>query len=384
MITPEDIKKKARRLYAGKFLVAWLKNEPFFPLVIPAHKGRTTDDYGKRLDELNLLLSRDKSQVGYGYTVALKNINTRKQSFQSVPQEIYFESQADFLKFLRKETEFSSFKDDVGLIKASLPELSAWVAVNPLQVIKNSGKWQDLIQVCRYFRQNPRSGLYIRELPIQVHTKFIETNKGILKRLLDFLLPPGMIQTEQSSFEKRYGLKFKEDLIRIRILDQKLAGELLNGITDLSLPLSQVAGLNLPCCKVFIVENIMNFLTFPLVRQSVVIWGRGFAVENLKAVKWLKDKTIVYWGDIDPQGFQILALLRSRYPQTKSMMMDLETFDLFQPYTVQATDCKQDTLNHLTADEKHLFQKLINQHDRNRLEQEKIPHSYALKQIFKI
>jgi hypothetical protein len=193
-----------------------------------------------------------------------------------------------------------------------------------------------------------------------------------------------MIQTEQSSFEKRYGLKFKEDLIRIRILDQKLAGELLNGITDLSLPLSQVAGLNLPCCKVFIVENIMNFLTFPDVRQSVVIWGRGFAVENLKAVKWLKDKTIVYWGDIDPQGFQILALLRSRYPQTKSMMMDLETFDLFQPYTVQATDCKQDTLNHLTAGEKRLFQILINQHDRNRLEQEKIPHSYALKQIFKI
>ena len=381
MITPEDIEKKARRLYTGKFLVAWLQNEPFFPLVIPANKGRTTDDYGKRLNELNVLLSRDKSQVGYGYTVTLKNIKTRKQSFQSVPQEIYFESQADFLKFLRKETEFRSFKNDVGRINESLPALKPWVAANPFQVIKNSGKWEDLIKVCRYFRQNPAPGLYIRELPIRVHTKFIEANKGILKKLLDYLLPTAMIQTDENTFEKRFGLKFKEDLIRIRILDRNITIKTLKGISDLALPLSQFAGLNLECGKVFIVENIMNFLTFPVVPQSVVIWGRGFAVENLKFAKWLKDKLIVYWGDIDPQGFQILALLRRHYPQTRSMMMDQKTFDRFQSYAVAATDCKLHTLAHLTVDEMRLFQKLINRHDHNRLEQEKIPHSYVLKRI---
>jgi hypothetical protein len=381
MITPADIKKKARRLYAGKFLKAWLNNERFFPLVIPSNKGRTTDAYGKRLSELNSLLSQEKSQIGYGYTVALKNIKTRQQSFQSVPQQVYFESQFDFLKFLRKEAEFRSFRNDTGLIRKWLPELNDWIVANPQQVIKNSTKWEDLIKVCRYFQQNPRPDLYIRELPIEVHTKFVEENKGILKMLLDYLLPPAIIKMEERSFEKRYGLKIKEDLIRIRFLDQKVARTMPKGINDLSLPISQLALLNPPCRTVFIVENIMNVLTFPSVPQSVVIWGRGYAVENLKAIPWLQDKTMIYWGDIDPQGFQILARLRSHFPKTKSIMMDLETFNEFKNYAVQAPECSVDPVNHLNAKEKRLFQNLIHKCDRNRLEQEKIPHRYALEKI---
>ncbi len=48
--------------------------------------------------------------------------------------------------------------------------------------------------------------MYIRELPVEVHTKFIEENKGVLKNLLDYLLPEGMVHTGETDFEKRFGL----------------------------------------------------------------------------------------------------------------------------------------------------------------------------------
>ncbi len=384
MITPEEIRKKANRLYESKFLAACLKNEPFFPLDIPGDKGNSTDAYSKRFDELSLLLNNEKSKLGYGYTVRLKAVRTRKQGEQSIPDRIYFETESDFLRFLRKGKEFKAFEDAVSTIRDSLPELNEWMIRNPMQIIRHLDKWGDLVKVCRYFRQHPMPGMYIRELLIDVHTKFIEQNKGILKRLLDEVLPDTMMNTEEKDFEKRFGLRYKEDLIRMRILDPQVAQDIVNGIMDISVPLSEFASLNLHCRNVFIVENKMNVLTFPVLPGSVVIWGGGFGVENLCGIRWLEDKHLVYWGDIDTHGFCILSLLRSHFPQTVSMMMDIETFDKFEEFAVKGTACNTKKLNYLTNEENDLFLMLLNRRERNRLEQERIPHRWALEKIHEV
>ncbi|QBD83792.1 hypothetical protein EPA93_45535 [Ktedonosporobacter rubrisoli] len=43
------------------------------------------------------------------------------------------------------------------------------------------GDWSDLIAVCDYFLEHPRPACYIREIPVAVHTKFIEQHSGILR-----------------------------------------------------------------------------------------------------------------------------------------------------------------------------------------------------------
>jgi hypothetical protein len=62
-------------------------------------------------------------------------------------------------------------------------------------------------------------------------------------------------------------------------------------------------------------------------------------------------------------------------------MMDFETFHEFQDLAVTGIDTTVTELANLTHDEHQLFTHLLDIRERNRLEQEKIPHSYALKKI---
>jgi hypothetical protein len=207
--------------------------------------------------------------------------------------------------------------------------------------------------------------------------------------LLDTLIAVH-INNDESDFEKRFNLKYREELIRIRILDEQLAKKLFFGVTDFSIPISQFVSLNIPCKRVFVLENhtnftnfsnIFNFLTLPHLADSMAIFGKGFQIGLLKNAQWLSDKQIVYWGDIDAHGFQILSQIRGYFPQTRSCMMDFETFHEFQDLAVPGTDTTVTELANLTHDEHQLFTHLLDIRERNRLEQEKIPQSYALKKI---
>ena len=255
-----------------------------------------------------------------------------------------------------------------------------------MKVIDHSAKWQDLVAVCQYFVLNPKPMIYIRELPIEVHTKFVEENKGILKSLLDFLIE-SYINTTESYFEKRFNLKYYEPFIRMRILDSALAQHFYSGIADLAIPQSEFYKANIRCKLVFVMENktnfsnAMNFLTLPELHESIAVFGSGYQIELLGNAHWLSDKHIIYWGDIDAHGFHLLSILRSYFPQTKSMMMDFETFDYFRSFRVLGPVPTFNSLPHLTNEESKLFQYLLSQEDCNRLEQERITHKFALNKI---
>jgi hypothetical protein len=161
--------------------------------------------------------------------------------------------------------------------------------------------------------------------------------------LLDILLVD-YINKDESNFEKRFNLKYREELIRIRLLDEQMAKKLFFGINDLSIPQSQFLSLNIPCKRVFVFENhtnfsnIYNFLTLPYLTESIAIFGKGFQIGLLKHAKWLSDKQIIYWGDIDAHGFQILSQIRGYFPQTQSCMMDFDTFNAFKDLAITGID----------------------------------------------
>jgi hypothetical protein len=155
-----------------------------------------------------------------------------------------------------------------------------------------------------------KANLYLRQLPIDIHTKFIEDHTTMLQSLLNFLIPGHIRNNDQKKFAERYFLNHDEPLIRIRILDEKLA--IYKNITDISIGLSDFEQTDWNCKTVLITENKMSFLTLPPLPSAIAIWsGGGFNVSYLRNAGWLKTKEIYYWGDIDEPGFQILHQVRS-------------------------------------------------------------------------
>ena len=144
---------------------------------------------------------------------------------------------------------------------------------------------------------------------------------------------------------------------------------------DFSIPLSQAMTLDLQNHTIIIAENKINFLTIPRAPNSIALFGKGFNIEVLKHCAWLKSCDIVYWGDMDSHGFQILSMLRSYFPHSKSIMMDQETFDAFKEFVVQGHQLALQASLHLTPAEQAMFH-YINTH-QFRLEQEHLSHDYV-------
>lgn len=61
--------------------------------------------------------------------------------------------------------------------------------------------------------------------------------------------------------------------MRIRVLEASIASEYFSGVDDLTMPQSQFCALSLPVQKVFVVENKVNFLTFPKLAGSLADLG---------------------------------------------------------------------------------------------------------------
>lgn len=374
MITPQEITQKAQRHYFP-FLRSKITGEPFFPLAIPFGKPAATVAYTDLKKWVTDLLAQAKATTGYGYTVVLETRATRRYGEQSLPAQILIETERDFLRLLGKQREVDRFCAMVDLTRQQLPQLVDWLARYPQRLVENLNVWPELLQVCAYFLAHPRPGLYLRQLPIAVHTKFIEENSAILRQLLDLLLPAEAIQPEESSFERRFYLRYDEPLLRLRLLDPALQLALQWPSSDLSLPFSQATGLSLAGKRVIITENKMNFLTLPLLPDTVALWGQGFQVHALRSVTWLHHCTIQYWGDLDVQGFQILAQVRALFPQTQALLMDRATFDAFAGFVVPGTPTPHTAPTQLTPAERELYDHLVA--NSLRLEQERIHQAYV-------
>lgn len=392
MITVAEIKKKSENLYS-EYLKSIISGEAFFPKTIRSDKS-VSNDFNEMRTELAEVIEYSKDRKNFGYTITYKQVNTRKHGVQSLPEEISFQSESDFLKFLHKEREAESFKTNADKILSVFPDLSDLIKKYPKKVIDNSSNWKSLLDVCLYFKQNPKPNLYIRELPVNVHTKFIENNKGILLDLLNVVLPVESINEEFTTtkeFEKRFGLKFNQNQIRVRVLDKHISDKHLSGLTDIEVTEEEFCNLQIPCEKVFVFENktnysnLMNFLTLPQIENTIGIFGSGFSVSKLKNALWLADKEIFYWGDIDTHGLKILSQIRGYFSNTKSIMMDFETLNAFKDDWGKGEPIHESSLPNLNSDEQELFQ-FVRADNINtiRLEQEKINHKYVLKALNRI
>ena len=296
-------------------------------------------------------------------------------------------AEADALRLIGRGGDARRFDQLAGATLTAFPSLRPWIRAHPLALIEHSDTWAQVLAVLDWFVRHPRPGIYVRQLDIAgVDSKFIEARKGLLAELLDHVLPgeavvAGALGVRQ--FELRYGLLSKPPTIRFRLLDPDY---FIGGLSDLTVPVDQFASLQSGVERVFVTENEVNALAFPPVRSGMVVFGGGYGIDRLAQVEWLRNRALLYWGDIDTHGFAILDRLRANMPHVRSMLMDEETLHAHRHLWGAEDIDKRFTgeLTRLAPTERQLFIALRDDHHapRLRLEQERIGYTWVEEAIY--
>jgi hypothetical protein len=379
MITPDEIRRQASKWWKA-FLQSHISGDPFFPKSIDRIGKVRPGDVTTQFEVLQLQIERlylySKDKTGTGYVVKTGRQNFRRTGIQELPKFVEFETQDDYISFIGKRKEWQTFLKNYRQVAETTLALREWSFNNCLWLCNPEINWVDIMKVCQYFKQNPRPNLYIRELPINVHTKFVEQNQNVIKELLDVLISENIKKTERQ-FERRFNLRYTEPQVRFKILDKEISQNAFSGIDDLAIPVSQFETMNWPVKRVLVVENkttLYTTLTLPKMNNTIAIFGSGYGVYNLKNVHWFANIELLYWGDIDVQGFEILSQFRNYFLHVKGVLMDKVTFDKFFEND-QGTPTTVSIKLNLTNEEHQLYD--ILKTNNWRLEQEKIPYDYV-------
>ncbi|QDQ29200.1 hypothetical protein FNU76_03530 [Chitinimonas arctica] len=183
-----------------------------------------------------------------------------------------------------------------------------------------------------------------------------------------------LTKTGVGQFSARYGFLGKPIRIRSRILDPGV--QVVPGIScpDITLDADSFSQLKLEVRRVFITENETNFLAFPCVSGSMIVFGSGYGWEALAKARWLERCEVYYWGDIDTHGFAILDKLRKYFPHVTSLSMDRDTLQAYSELWGIEDKPQCIDLHRLTREEHELYNDLRDNRIRAnlRLEQEHI------------
>ena len=339
--TPADLRAQVQKL--------WDKGDLLRPLVqggaMPAKRlrlvGPTSTELTERFDAVRAWMA-DLRQVTLtpvsatpkvGYRITLREFRHRVLGHSAVPDEVWLDTLEDAWALIGKSKEARRFASLVQLTQAQhpalFPALSAWLEKRPLVALALADEWERLLAVVAWLQSNPRPGLYLRQVDLSgVDSKFFEAHRGVLAELLDLSLPPESIDPSASGltgFCRRYGFRDKPLRIRFRVLDPNIALLPQAGAQDITLTQADFERLDPPVRHVFITENEVNFLAFPPIANSLVIFGAGYGFEVLAGAPWLQTRRVHYWGDLDTHGFAILDQLRTHLPHAQSLLMDHAT-----------------------------------------------------------
>lgn len=379
--SPDDLAAQIERLWQrGRMLSARLDGANLYPLALRLKRpGRA--ELGQRFDEVRTwiaaLIACSRERRGFGYEIVWDEIDHRQLGRNRLPAGIVVPTEDDALALIGRQPQAETFAALARETLASFPSLQGWLIRKPLTVVTNAGEWRRILAVLAWFETHPCSDLYLRQLDIPgIDTKFIELRRGLLTELLEQILQrEAAFEQAPQTFEQRFGLRSRPALIRFRILDPAL---FLNGLSDITVPVEQLAMLDLPVRRVFITENEINGLAFPETPGSIVLFKLGYALDLLSSVTWLGDREVLYWGDIDTHGFAMLSRLRARFPHVRSLLMDRETLMAHRGLWSRETAPNTGALAHLNDEEQALHDELKEDGlgEGVRLEQERISFSW--------
>jgi hypothetical protein len=381
--TPSDLRKQVLRVWErGKILAATITGETLFPLTLSMRRpeaqaiGHSFEAVRRWIRELE---ENSRSCKGFGYDIEWADINHRQLGRNRMPSRVTVPTESDALRLIDMEREGRRFRTLAQVTTERFPTLAQWLSRRPLVVLEHAPDWPRILDVLTWFRDHPRSNLYLRQVDIPgVDTKFVEGRKALFSELLDIVLERsdgGLAEAVAQTFEQRYGLRTKPPVIRFRVLDSRIA---IAGLSDLTIPASNFAALNIAARHIFITENEINGLAFPDFAEAIVVFGLGYGVELLHSASWMAGAHIYYWGDIDTHGFAMLDRLRGGFPNARSILMSRETLIAHRSLWGREDAPCRFALSRLEKDEQALFDDLVwDRLGKNvRLEQERVSYAF--------
>ncbi|MCI0158683.1 hypothetical protein KNO15_18430 [Leifsonia shinshuensis] len=231
-----------------------------------------------------------------------------------------------------------------------------------------------------FFRENPRSGLLPRAVPIEgMHTKWLARNRG---RVLALLGSDDTADITEDDLDQRdldaLGLVVppaQADLILCDPADRARVG----GVRHLRAPVDELAALPVAPARVLVVENKESAFVLGDVPGLVIIHSLGNNVRPLGLLPWVLSAEVVYWGDLDRAGLTLLSRARAILPRLSSVLMDTSTFarhrHLAVPDATRA-DPPEDTLTPAELDALAVVAE-----GPHRLEQERLGHAVAVEAL---
>jgi len=405
MKSPDDIIEILKRKFKNKHK-EWLKEtvSDFNQWSLEINLGIPTEQEAlKHPEGVRSWISvwnKWQSNAVNGNTLIWIERRWRTLGMQSVPEKLIIASAKDAAVWIGEDARWSRATERFKMLVQHWSAVGSEAASALIDVLPrhfnvladyNDGDFNSLCEILSWICVNPKSNLYIRQIPVAgIDSKWLESRKGLVAELIAAMkcgVSDSDISIEQGipsrDFYKICGLKPLPQIIRMRVLDPKLR-KMFGGLGDISAPLEEVAGFNfaMPASPfiVFIVENVQTALAFGDLENSIVLFGLGYGVEVLGKLPWLGQSRCIYWGDIDTHGFAILSRARSYLQKLDSILMDeaalLSHKQLWVTEKDQATSVK---LPNLTADEQKLYQALKSSAfgQSVRLEQERIRWDYA-------
>jgi hypothetical protein len=342
-----------KRWDRGSYLQAHAAGEAWAPVTLPV-KGPSASDLLGQLDTCRRWIERFAREARV-FNVEYRTVQSRHLGANQLPARVRVDSFEQLCRILGTSEDVRSLDDLMARTQASsTPELTAWVARFPLVALDNQPIWDQVLATVGWIRDHP-APVYIRQIDLEgVDTKFVERNHRLLDQLLSLALPGSRVDDSASSFVRKFRFLEKPGYTRLRMLDDAPLG-----YTEMTVRTDELAIKDPGVSTVFVVENEVTYLAFPRVPDAVVVFGSGFGLAGLANVPWLHDKEIVYWGDIDTYGFDILDRLRSNFQEVRSILMDRETLLAHSRQWVTEPSPTNRPLAYLTAEEAALYRDLV-------------------------
>ncbi len=378
--TANDLKDQLRRLWGrGDLLRPLILGEAWMPRRL-ALKVPGSAELSGQFDSVRSWIA-GITAIPY-VRIEWREVNHRVLGAQRLPDAVWVDTLDAATMLIGKSEDLRRFIEVLALTRQEQSLLVKWLSARPLQAIELAAQWPCFLKIVAWITEHPRPGIYLRQVDIPgIHSKFIEGHRVLLCELFDLVLPEAAIALEQTGvgkFSARYGFLDKPVRIRFRVLDDRIT--LLPGLIlpDITLDSDSFARLDLSVGHVFITENETNFLAFPPVSNSIVIFGGGYGWEALGWAGWLARCTIHYWGDIDTHGFAILDRLRRRFDHVESFLMDRRTLIAHEDLWGEEPEQVLNDLPNLTENERALFDELRDNRIRTglRLEQEYVSYQW--------
>jgi hypothetical protein len=359
LLLPDAVRALLARRYRSH-RCAWLTGEGAWPMAIPL-RSPSEQEAQRQPEGIRAWLSAWREWQGAGELIWQEH-HWRSLGTQSLPLRLLLREPADVAEWLSEGRNWGRACERYRRLSGRWPRVSRYFEVLCDYADADIGRLESLLD---WLDRNPKSNLYPRQLPIAgVDTKWLEPRMPLIADLR------GGVDS---------GLRPLPYLVRCSILDRELRRR-VGGLGDVSARLDDLAELDLPASRVYVVENVQTGLAFEEERGTVVFMGLGYGVSSLARLPWVAGARLLYWGDLDTHGFAILDRARTSLPSLQSALMDEETLLTFRDLWVfEKEQHHADILPMLSRSEQDVYRGLKAQFwgVNVRLEQERIPWSFA-------